>query len=356
MKYQNMLPMITELPRVKKIFFTLTISSLTLLSVVACKSISSYWLASALQVFSALICSLMLLANNPRHTGKGLAAFFLGGVSLLLLIQLAVMRFMGLRASPVLQLARIVFYSAALTAFLIWIWHEHRKLCRSSNPEFLIDHVSTLIGLILGRGHIGRAILFEVLNLIYLLTPSRWLVEKFPKGAYIFTNASQGCNRRNNVVAFLAGIIFTALIYSTLSLWSPTAALIIVVLCCYVLASIGANIRALPLLPSVLDSQTLLIRNGLWYRSRIDVDNILSVELTSGRPPGPVVDVLSLRGLGDTNCLIRTIHPVEVEGPAVRVKSTQAMEFWVDNPKRLIFLIENIQQGIHCDNLYSCNH
>ncbi len=113
--------------------------------------------------------------------------------------------------------------------------------------------------------------------------------------------------------------------------WSPTAAWILTGIGIYSFLWMVALYRSLTLLPSTVDSGSVVLQIGFLWRAEFPRSQVQSIRRFSASDTGH----LSFVVLNDPQWLIEVHEPVTVHGPLGRQKTVTRIAFAVDDPAAL---------------------
>lgn len=156
---------------------------------------------------------------------------------------------------------------------------------------------------------------------------------QFTEGRPFFT-WKQGQNASNQLGFLVVMAVEVPVLHLLLSLYSPTAALVVTALSLYGLLFLAAEYRATRHRPITLDGRDLHLRYGLLVDTVVPLDAIASVETVKDRPrraPGR----WRLAGMGKPNVLLRLEHGTKLH-TAFGERAVCEIYLGLDDPRSFV--------------------
>ncbi len=188
---------------------------------------------------------------------------------------------------------------------------------------------------------LGDAFAFELAVFYYGLI--RWRPLKTESTAYSY-------HRRSGIFILYSAVMFilvaeTTVIHILLMQWNAIIAWVITVPSVYVIIQIFAHLKAMYLRPIQLLKGRLIVRNGLFGESTIELENIESIEVS---PTPPVENnkakhAVLLKGLEQVNTKVVLKRPAVFVGIYGFKTEFSKLLFFVDEQDRLKNEIDNYE-------------
>jgi hypothetical protein len=132
-------------------------------------------------------------------------------------------------------------------------------------------------------------------------------------------------------------LIETAGVHFLLRLWNSTLAWILTALSVYTCLQVFGHIKAIKARPTILNTDSLDIHNGLAGDAFIQYSNIEKIELSNKILVGrKAIKIALLKGMENHNCVIYLKQPIEVTKIFGIKKRTDTVLFFVDRSKDFV--------------------